>query len=188
MTSLRSLQALGTRRVLHPLHRLSMGKWRRDRLSASAPGGVPVVLPAPAHGSFALAARTQPCGALWSQRDAPLALCYVVAGVLCAGSCVGRCSGLWGEPALGRGCRLTLASTVWVWTLCRSQLLAINTVPASAEPVQGTRGSSALWGCPGCCSEGKCSAWARAVPGGTCVCWGKTPAPGWALASTCTDF
>lgn len=74
-----------------------------------------------------------------------------------------------------------------VWTLHRSQFLAIKTVPASAEPVCGGRGSVAHLGLSRCCSKGRCSVWARVCPGATCWGQGEIPAP-WAgpLASTCT--
>lgn len=122
--------------------------------------------PALLRGGFTRAARTQPGDAAWPQ---------------CDGTCVLRgshvqgpvCGDAWGsgEPALGRAGGLTLCPAVEVQTFRRRWLLVVKTTPAS-EPVQGARGSSALGGCLGCCSEARV--------GGTWPCWGDTSHPGWA--------
>lgn len=69
-----------------------------------------------------------------------------------------------------RGCWLTLH---------RSQFLAITTVPASAEPVCGVRGSSAPLGLSRCCRDGEHPVWAQVCPGATHWGQGDPPAP-WA--------
>lgn len=101
----------------------------------------------------------------WHQRGQNLALAPHVWGV----------QGLLADPVPAGG----------VWTLHRSQFLAIKTVPASAEPVCGARGSSARLGLSRCCRDGEHSVWAQVCPGATHWGQGDTPAP-WAgpLAST----